>query len=305
LLIAEHPTTRSEENFRRDPMRKPIETATLRTTLVALCALLAPAAAACGGADPASTSETTESRDLELTTKTPTSVAGRFTKEGATIAFQIDREGTAKHVRMATTAGAPLVDSMIRTDGHTTHVLGDRLVVESVGGKPPTYTGDRAAEKALHELPESKCIENIESALAAAGVDAALLPSEREDGTGPKLQSVGFGNCGAWIPEYGSATCGTTFFGWTGIYVTNCNWDDVWFNFNGEGGHVISGTHNPNGGCNGWDSTPVNANGCASCNYGGWWWGANVNFQNIVGQDAYSGQYGYGLYLYYGHGTGH
>jgi hypothetical protein len=282
------------------------ETATLRTTLLGLSVLLAPAAAACGGADAGSTSsasETTESHDLALTTKSATSVVGRFTNEGATITFQIDREGTAKHVRMATTAGAPLVESIIRTDGHTTHVLGDRLVVESIGGKPVTYKGDRGAEKDLHDMPESKCIEALESALTAAGVDAGLLPSQREGGL--QMQSVGFGNCGAWIPEYGQATCGTTFFGWTNIYVTNCNWDDMWFSLNGDGGRAITGAYNPNGGCNGWDSTPVNANGCTSCNFGGWWWGANVNFQNIVGQDPNTNQYGYGLYLYYGHGTGH
>jgi len=84
--------------------------------------------------------------------------------------------------------------------------------------------------------------------------------------------------------------------------VTNSSWNDVWFSFDGSGGRVISGTYNPWGGCNGGIRSD-NVNGCTSCNFGGWWWGRNINFQNVLAQDNWSGRYVQNVSLWYGHTT--
>ena len=238
--------------------------------VLAASAMVLPLVAGCsasGGEDERDSQSTgTSSQALTFDTKESDHIAGRFEHGGVAVRFDFSVHGTDKNVRVATESGAPLVESTIHESGaHTTHVLGERLVVEDTGDKSPKYTpkytGDRGAEKELHAMPESEAMAALEPALETAGIASSLLPTVRAGGSGLHTASVGYGNCGGWISQYGWATCGTWFLGWTSLHInTNCSSNSVYY--------ILDG--NP-----GWTDP-----WCASYDKGGWYWGRDINFYN-------------------------
>lgn len=231
------------------------------------------------------------SEALTIEQRTDASVSGRFRKGSASVTFTFSKDAEGKHVRVSTLAGAPMVESVIRgASVHTTRLLGGRLVIEAAGKEPPTYTGDRAAEAALHDMPEATCLDGLERALAAANVDPSLLPlgaAPQPDGAAPR-EGAGshpdafygapyavFAPCNTWNPPHGTqALCGSVFLGWTPLYEYNCSPYYALVVFDGLQ-EVIE---------------PARSGFCSVKDHSGWWWGQNIVFVNTSNS-----------WIYYGH----
>ncbi len=212
---------------------------------------------------------------VELRESSATKLAGRFTKDGTTIGFDFEMRGDTMHVLVTSAAGAPLIDSAGHEGGgHTTRMLGGRLVVEGAAAKLPEYTGDRAVERELHEMPEGAAINALEPALEQAQVNTHMLPTAYITGKVPT--AVGYGNCNTWVPDGTYATCGSVFLGWTSIYVENCSTYSAEYELtsalDGTAGAPAQGWYDMGGGSPPWY--------CPQNNHGGWWWGANITFRN-------------------------
>jgi hypothetical protein len=179
------------------------------------------------------------------------------------------------HVVVTSSDGTPLIDSDVQQGGgHTTRMLGGRLVVKGVAEELPTYDGDRKVERELHEMPEGNVIGGLEPALAAARVNPNMLPTRYISAT--TASAVGYGNCNTWVPDGNYATCGSVFLGWTPIYVQNCSTYSAEYELtsalDGTAGAPAQGWYDMGGGSPPWY--------CPRDDHGGWWWGANITFRN-------------------------
>ncbi|HEY8078624.1 MAG TPA: hypothetical protein VIF62_31050 [Labilithrix sp.] len=210
-----------------------------------------------------------DGEDVALDENTPAHAAGRFTKAGATIAFDLAAAGDVETIWITTSGGTPLIESKLRSDGsHATVVLGGRLVVEgAANGAQPTFRGDVSAQHDIDAMPEGPCVHALERALATAKVDPSLLPSHRTGSAGgvePLVTSASYLPCG-WSPmSRGQYTlCSTAWLGSTLLVVSNY----------GSGYDGITTWHNSMPGIGSYVAV-------GETFYEGWFWGSNYVVQN-------------------------
>jgi hypothetical protein len=88
-----------------------------------------------------------------------------------------------------------------------------------------------------------------------------------------KTDATVYYHCNAWIYPGDVVFCGTVFFGWSNIFVENCS--PAWGIFMREDGnyYAIQPMINP------WT--------CSVITYSGWFWGANLAFQNFGSTPLY------------------
>jgi len=221
---------------------------------------------------------------LHLTDSSSSHVAGTFVTDKTTIQFDIIDELTQRHVVVQTAAGEPLTESVVRDDGsYTVRILGGQRVIEADGKGEVRTTGDQAVESRLAEMAEAESFAALWPALSQARAPAGSSPPEVAAG-GPPFRVTGssklapevvyngvdyYGNpCGSWNGPGQWGICGTTFLGWTDLYLINCTTRGQLVMFNGLLMFVLAGTQYGD---------------FIECGYldeGGWWWGQTVLMQN-------------------------
>jgi len=177
---------------------------------------------------------------LTLTQHDRDGMRGTFASDGSTIAFELVTEGSEHHVRFSDAVGHLLSDNVVNATSDAATVF-----------DPAQLAG----------LPEASLVSPLAEALR---VNNGPIPTTAPPQAAPDAFPVTWTGCNSWVPPGGVASCGTTFFGYSSIWVENPNGQLSYFHYWSQGfnapppGEAGTGTFvGPNN----------------SVNLGGWWWG--------------------------------
>jgi hypothetical protein len=158
-----------------------MRTSRLATTVLAFATFTAFATIGTGCAAPsfdeAPEAENAQTKGaLAVTSQGADHVAGRFTKDGTVLAFELTHRDGVHEAELATAAGDPILTATYKDGIERIVVLGGRAVVSgAVVSTEPKIEGDQAALEELHARAELALVAPLREALAAAGVPRDLF----------------------------------------------------------------------------------------------------------------------------------
>ncbi len=206
---------------------------------------------------------------LTIETSAPMHIAGRFARRGTTIHFDLAREGEARHLRIESASGQPILDTVLAGGIDSSTYFGGVARAEGpVDGAEPKLEGDATVWNQLEASAEARLLPELKEALSAGHVDETLFR--------PGLAATRAGDV---TPKY-------VYFDGTWWHISTDDERGFWsWSWWGTTTVTLADEANPWGGCfvasfeASYQYEVVG--GCGMQTYRRQWWGAYVNVYNL------------------------